>query len=172
MRPVLIIDLDGTLILKDIFRTIFFYNLRKNPFKIIFLLIKKRSWVNFKKCLLEQLRDNQLEYYWAKYQNATLLKWIEIQREKFGQVSVVSASPQEFVEKIIPKDMFTEIYGSTDKNLKGINKLSFIWSKWGKEFAYIGNDNSDKVIFEASVLAYRVNADGNMHKIKDVYNLG
>jgi hypothetical protein len=127
--------------------------------------------VTFKCRLLEDLDSDFLKYQWKAKQNNYLLDWIESNRDSFREIVVVSASPQEFVRRVIPADIFDGIYGSTVENLKGEKKLEFILSQWGKNFAYIGDDVSDGVIFAESVLAYRIDKTGRMIMIKDVQSM-
>lgn len=164
----LVIDFDGTLILKDIFKSTFYYNLKFRPLSLLRILLSSSSWVVFKSKLLEQIDFDFLKDQWKENRNNNLLKWIEANRASFKEIVVVSASPKEFVQKVIPDGIFDGVYGSTNVNLKGKRKLEFILSHWGKNFAYIGDDFSDEVIFTESVLAYRIDKTGQMIKIKDV----
>jgi len=171
IRAVLVLDFDGTLILKDIFRCTFYHSLLRRPLSVLKILLVSSSWVTFKCRLLEDLDSDFLKYQWKAKQNNYLLDWIESNRDSFREIVVVSASPQEFVRRVIPADIFDGIYGSTVENLKGEKKLEFILSQWGKNFAYIGDDVSDGVIFAESVLAYRIDKTGRMIMIKDVQSM-
>lgn len=171
LKTALILDFDGTLILKDIFKMQFYYKLLHSPIGVIRILLRSASWVAFKRNLLEDLDSNILQDYWKKNQNRYLIEWVQSNRDSFREIVVVSASPQGFVQRVIPEGVFDGVYGSTNENLKGKRKLEFILSHWGKNFAYIGDDVSDEVIFAESVLAYRIDKTGQMIRIKDVQGL-
>lgn len=171
LKTTLVLDFDGTLILKDIFKSTFCYCLRLRPFSLLRILMSSSSWVIFKSRLLIDLDSDVLQDSWKKNQNRYLIEWVLSNRDSFREIVVVSASPQEFVQRVIPDGIFDGVYGSTNENLKGKRKLEFILSHWGKNFAYIGDDVSDEVIFAESVLAYRVDKIGQMIKIKDVQGL-
>jgi hypothetical protein len=171
LKTTLVLDFDGTLILKDIFKSAFYERLTHNPFGVFKILFRSSSWVAFKRNLLEDLDSVVLNDSWEKNQNGYLIEWVQSNRDSFREIVVVSASPQEFIQRVIPEGIFDGIYGSTVENLKGKRKLEYILSHWGKNFAYVGDDVSDEIIFRESVLAYRIDKFGQMSKIKDVKSL-
>jgi hypothetical protein len=158
-----IVDFDGTYFRNDYFKECFYRKLLKNPFFIIrHFLWERKSVLALKYLLLGEL---ELGYDPFVLINSNVKNWIMNNRSHYDQVVLVSATPQFFLEKIMVKnELFDAIYGSTSVNLKGKNKLNFIFEKFGPTFDYVGDSEDDTVIFKHA-------ANGLKVKFNRLYNV-
>ena len=98
--------------------------------------------------------------------NQEVVKWINLNKDRFEKVFLISASPLIFVERIVgPLNIFDEIVGSEDTNLKGKVKLNYIKTVLKNDFCYIGDSRADIPLFIAANEAYLIKK-GQLNKIK------
>lgn len=154
-EKVLVVDFDGCYVRNDFFAEQFVRKALDRPFFILtHFIVRKRSWLELKKMLLV---DVNIGYPLEQLINQTVSEFIEKNREQYSSVVLVSASPEEFVRKILSgNNVFDEVYGSTTVNLKSKDKLAFIKEKFGEKFEYIGNSSDDDVILKAAAKGYKV----------------
>jgi hypothetical protein len=146
--------MDGTFLKNDFFQEIFVQQILNEPIKTIIKLTSSKSLIQFKsKILNTQEIDSEIIQFMV---NSNVLTWINNNRNRFKSVNIVTASPEIFAKKLLSKYNFTNIYGSTDINLKSKNKLHFILNTFGREFCYIGDSESDEIIFKHSFEAYKI----------------
>lgn len=152
---VCVVDFDNTYFKNDFFKERFFRKLIFNPFYFLFhLFIKKRSLVEIKFLLLNEL---SISYDCQFLVNQPVHQWMLANMHHYDKMVVVSASPDFFVKKLLaPLQIFDEIHGSTNRNLKGKEKLQFIVDHYGNNFDYIGDSAVDEFIFSAARKAIRV----------------
>ena len=153
----LVIDLDGTLINTDLLYEGFILLLRKNLFYIFpcFLwLLKGKVYLKNKILGIVQIPSALLPY------NETLLEFLNKEHTNGRKLVLATASPiANAIEIATVHPIFSEVYGTTETvNLKGKAKLKELVSRFGeKGFDYIGNSQSDLVIFASSRYSYLVN---------------
>ncbi len=162
-----IVDFDGTFLKNDFFLEVYFKTLIERPFhlfKIIFL--KKFNLIEIKIALLSHQRIN----YDVKFLiNPVVLNWINDNKYRFSNIFLVSASPDFFIKYILQnQQIFDELFGSVQVNLKGVEKLNFIQQKWGSDFAYIGDSNDDIPIFKVANEAYKI-INNKLINVKSIY---
>jgi 2-hydroxy-3-keto-5-methylthiopentenyl-1-phosphate phosphatase len=148
----LICDFDGTFSETDFFKSALIDLSIYYPSRIYRSILKSQfNWVRFKECILSSY---PLEYYKLTV-NPIINNFITENRCQYDKVILVSASPQIFLDKLdILKLHFDHVYGSTDINLKGKNKLTFLRDNNFVPFDYIGDSSSDKIIFENAKQGY------------------
>lgn len=156
---VCVIDFDGTYFKNDFFKESFFKKVINNPFYIIkHFVFKRGTLLDLKNKLLEGF---QIQYEIDFLVNPEVHQWIESNKNRYDKIVLVSASPDFFVKQLLTRlSLFDEIYGSTSKNLKGVNKLEFINEKWGNDFDYVGDSRDDKPIFRKAKAAYKITNRG------------
>ena len=151
---VCIIDLDKTFLVNDFFKESFYRNILGNPFSIFWHFFRRGTLLQLK---MKLLKDFEINYPIDQLINPIVNEWIINNRLKYDKLVMISASPDFFVKRIIsPLEIFDEIHGSTDVNLKGKKKLKFIQSKFKNEFCYIGDSKDDFYIFEKAKESYLV----------------
>jgi hypothetical protein len=162
-----IVDFDGTFFKNDFFLEIFFKTLIERPlylFKICFL--NKFSMIKIKVTLLSDLKIN---YDVSFLINTVVTNWIEDNRNKFTNIYLVSATPDFFIKSILKnQQIFDDLFGSVEINLKGVEKLKFIQEKWGSNFIYIGDSNDDIPIFKIAKDAFKI-INIKIINVKSVY---
>ena len=159
---VCIIDFDKTLLKNDFFKEIFYRTLLQNPFKLInHFLVKRGSILELKK---ELLLNFKVEYPIQLLLNPIIIHWINEQKAHYEKIIIVSASPDFFVKEVLKhQDFIDEIHGSTDINLKGENKLDYIMSQWGSNFDYLGDSQSDNIIFKSARNGFLITRNELIH---------
>jgi hypothetical protein len=152
---ILIVDFDGCYVRNDFFAEQFVRKAIENPFfAMSHFLFRKRTLLETKELLLE---DFTINYPIEQLVNSSVHEFIGQNRNRYSRVVLVSASPEEFVRRILSgTQVFDEIHGSTTVNLKGLEKLSFIKAQFGSNFHYIGNSSDDDVILKAAAKGYKV----------------
>lgn len=182
-KPILIVDLDGTLLKNDFFAEIFYSKLISNPFQIFGQFMSKKTWLEVKREYISELEQN--EDVVEPLINQQIVNWIRDNKSHFNSTVIVSASPDDFVKsiyhlikKIHPDLLIESAYGSLINNLKGLQKLDFIKNNWGDNYWYIADSKTDKPIFHAAKGAILVkNGDlkilhGKLHQINATQTLG
>ena len=159
----LIVDMDGTFLKNDFFQEIFVQQVLNKPLQTLKEIILSKSLTQFKNNLLN---SQEIETEIIQFMvNSNVENWIDDNRDRFKSINIVTASPEIFARKLLSKYNFTNIYGSTNINLKSKNKLIFIINKFGEEFCYIGDSVHDEIIFKHSKEAYKIKKF-NIIKIK------
>lgn len=157
LTPVLVVDLDRTLIRTDMLYETFWAAL-------------SRHWLNFAAALralpkgraalkrtLEGL--GSVEVASLPY-NDEVLAYVQRWRDQGGRTALVSASDHRIVERIADHvGLFDDAYGSDGAvNLKGPRKAAFLSARFPTGFAYMGDCESDYVIWEKATRAVTVGA--------------
>jgi phosphoserine phosphatase len=157
-----VIDFDGTFLKNDYFKESFYKKVIENPFYLLnHFLIKRKNLLSLK---FELLKDFSPEYEIELLINPEVKKWILENKHRYSKLILVSASPDFFVHKILSQvDCFDEVYGSTEVNLQGLQKLEFIKAKLGTDFDYLGDSKADIPIFRNSQNAFKVTNKGIIH---------
>lgn len=158
MRPVLVVDLDGTLLRSDMLFESFWSALGQNwqsPIKAT------QSLLNGKAALKRYLSGV------ARVDVATLpfdpdvIAYIEEWRSQGGRTALVTATDSTIAQSIADHlGLFDEVHGSDgETNLKGAHKASFLVDRFGKDqFAYMGDSKADLAVWDHTQHAITVNA--------------
>lgn len=156
--PVLVVDLDGTLIRSDMLYETLWSGMSRDwtiPFRAAQSLRNGRAAL---KAML--VGRSQVEVATLPY-NDTVLAAVRTWRDAGGKTALVTASDQALANEIgAHLDIFDEIHGSNgDHNLKGANKAAFLCEHFSETgFHYIGDHLADLPIWEKSKKALTVNA--------------
>jgi len=153
----LICDFDGTLVSNDFFEEKFFKLFLEQPWIII--------WYGFQRNGLLKLKHRLLDDYIPEYNlkficNQKLIDWIKENHKNYEATLLISASPDKFVKRVVePMEIFDSVWGSSNINLKGVEKLRFIEELGIKQFTYIGDSTADQPIFDAACQRYLVTSN-------------
>ena len=162
-----IVDFDGTLFKNDFFLEIFFRTLIERPFYLLKLFFAKKFHLLEIKIVL--LSGYQIDYDINFLINPIVTNWIKENKNNFTKIYLVSASPDFFIKSILKnQQVFDEVYGSVQINLKGLEKLRFIQEKWGSDFTYVGDSNDDTPIFMVAKDAFKI-IDNKILNVKSIY---
>lgn len=163
-KPVLAVDLDGSLLRSDMLHESF-WNLaaRHFPKAMRAALELKNGKAALKRALSDKARVNValLPY------NQDVLDFIAGWKAEGGRVALVTASDQDHADAIAAHlGVFDEVHGSDGtRNLKGANKAAFLTERFGKGgFAYVGDHAADVDVWAQSSLAVTVNAGADLRE--------
>lgn len=167
----IVVDLDGTLINTDLLYEGVAALIKKNPLYVFLLfawLLKGKVHLKNKISQIAKIRLDLLPY------NTRLLEFLRTESDKGRVIVLATASLKSYaleIAKIHP--IFNQVYGTEEINLKGKNKLKLLINLFGeKKFDYIGNSNSDLVIFGSCRFSYLANASALLRKnTKKISNL-
>jgi len=150
----LICDFDGTLVRNDFFEERYFKIFIEKPWLAIWYGLQKNGLLRLKHRLL----DNYVPEYDLRFiSNQKLIDWIKENHKHYKATLLISASPDSFVKRIVePMGIFDSVYGSSNINLKGVEKLRFIQELGINQFTYIGDSSADQPIFDAACQRYLV----------------
>lgn len=164
-----VVDFDGTLFKNDFFLEVFFKSLLDRPFYLLNLFfVKNFDLLEIKIALLS---NHQIDYDVNYLINPIVLKWIKDNKSRFTNIYLVSASPDFYIKYILKnQQLFDEIFGSVQINLRGVEKLKYINQKWGSNFTYIGDSNDDIPIFKVAKEAYKV-INNKIINVKPIYQV-
>jgi len=164
-----IVDFDGTLFKNNFFLEVFFKSLLERPLYLMKLFFEKKFDLLEMKIAL--LSNHQINYDVNFLMNPIVLHWIKDNKSIFKNIYLVSASPDFFIKYILKnQQMFDDIFGSVQVNLKGVEKLKFIHQKWGSNFTYIGDSNDDIPIFRVAKGAYKI-INNKIINVKPLYQV-
>ena len=157
--PVMVIDLDGTLIASDTTDRLFLLCCRQLPFLVPMVLLRMLfNRAQTKRWLSVRLGD-QLEPARLPYQQK-VLDVIDIHRQQGGEVELVSGSDDLIVQQIADHlGLFSFAAGSDGVvNLTGLNKAAFLQQRHGQHFIYVGDSRNDIAVWRVSSGGIGVNA--------------
>ena len=150
----LIVDFDRTFLRNDFFEEQLVIQLIRNPFKTLSKFVKSNNWVDFKMEILDNYKV--VPEVFESLINRKVLDEMDTAKANGRAVICISASPQNFLDRVIPDGYFHSIIGSKDYLLKGKKKLEFIIEKYGDKFDYIGDSPSDDIILKEAVIGIKV----------------
>jgi phosphoserine phosphatase len=92
--------------------------------------------------------------------NAEFLAWLRAEKQAGRQMVLATAADRTIADAIQRHlGLFNEVLASDGVlNLKGVNKLRHLQSKFGSEFEYAGNSSADIPIWQECRSAIVVNA--------------
>ena len=165
--PVLVVDLDGTLIRTDMLFESFWAGCSANALTPVqTLLVAPKGRAAIKRHLSEKttIHPASLPY------NQDVIDYIQGWRKNGGRTALVSASDENIVHAIgAHLGIFDEVHGSDGtRNLKGPNKAGFLTERFGEGgYAYMGDSPADLPVWESASKAITVDANTSLRTRAD-----
>ena len=163
-QPVLVVDLDGTLIKTDLLVEATLNLLKRSPFSLPLLALwLTKGKANLKEKLAERVEIDapSLPY------NEEFLTFLRNERASGRSIWLATASPRTFAERIANHlGIFDRVLATDNgKNLSGQSKLDALVSDLGRhEFLYAGNALADLKIWPKATRAVVVNPERGVEK--------
>ncbi len=159
LAPVLVVDLDGTLIRTDMLYETFWAALSNhwlNVAAVLRALPRGRAALKRTLARLGPLDVASLPF------NEEVLDYVRRWRDQGGRTALVSATDHRLVERISEHvGLFDDAYGSDGTvNLKGPRKAAFLSARFPGGFVYMGDSGSDYAIWERAKQAVTVDVPG------------
>lgn len=157
-KPVLVVDLDGTLLKSDMLYETFwsaFARDWKMPFVAMAALTRGRAAL---KTRMAELSDVDIPALpWNEAARDYVARW----RAEGGRTALVSAADDGVVQQVAAHlGLFDEAHGTNGENLKGAAKARFLREHLGDQpYIYMGDSTADLAVWEASSGAVTVTAD-------------
>lgn len=156
--PVLVVDLDGTLVRTDLLLETGLLFLREHPLR----LLAPAGWLlRGKASLKRELADaTDLDVAVLPYDRA-VVELIGIERERGRRIVLATASHRRLAELVADHlQLFDEVIATDSKrNLSAENKRDALVDAFGEHgFDYVGNSHKDVPVWRAARYAYVVNA--------------
>lgn len=149
-KPILVVDVDGTLIKTDLLHESFWSAFSEDVNTILATL---KSLLVGKAHLKAQLaRQVEIDATRLPY-NETVLDLVRAWRAEGGRTALVTASDQKYAKAISDHlGLFDEVYSSDGvRNLKGRQKAEFLVEKFGAgHFDYIGDARADLPVWKCA----------------------
>ena len=166
-RPVLCVDLDGTLVRTDTLVEMWLSVMRRNPLSAalsITWLLKGKAYFKERLAMAAELDISHLPY------NEELIEYLTTQKSA-GRHLVLTTACHESVARSIADHigLFDEVIASTkSRNLRGHAKASELASRFGRgRYSYAGNDVTDLPIWKDAASAIVVSpSDGLAGRIE------
>jgi len=159
MAPIVVVDLDGTLLRSDILWETFWSALGRNPFHATMALLSGRAALKRYLAQTSRLDETSLPY------DPDVIAYIQAWRDKGGRTALVTASDQSIADRVAAHlGLFDEVHGSDGRlNLKGKAKAAFLVDRFGSDgFAYVGDARADVPVWAQSSKAITVNASQSL----------
>lgn len=161
-RPVLVVDLDGTLLRSDILFETFWSAFGKSwqtPFRAGGALLRGKA--EMKRLLVQSgpLDVKSLPY------DSEVVAYVKNWRAKGGYAALVTASDEIIARAVVDHlGIFDEVYGSDgQRNLKGASKANFLNEHYGEAgFAYMGDAHADMPVWSKANRAITVNVSSGL----------
>ncbi|WP_367648688.1 UbiA family prenyltransferase [Ruegeria arenilitoris] len=162
--PVLVVDLDGTLIASDMLHETFWSSLAQD-WRTIFTapaaLVRGRAALKASLQRTAKVDANALPY------NQAVVDYIRSWRDAGRRTALVTASNQRIADQIADHlGLFDEVHGSNgDVNLKGDKKAQFLEQQYGDHsYTYLGDSRADLKIWAKAKKAVTVNAPQSVRR--------
>ncbi|MEX0279235.1 MAG: UbiA family prenyltransferase [Ruegeria sp.] len=166
-NPVVVVDLDGTLIASDMLHETFWASLSQDwrtLFKAPAALLRGRAALKNALQATAEVDATALPY------NQAVIGYIKAARDTGQKVALVTASDQRIADQIADHlGLFDEVYGSDGRtNLKGEEKARFLQQRYGSEgFVYLGDSRADLDVWDKSAKAVTVGASDTLRRAVD-----
>ncbi len=160
----IVTDLDGSLLNIDSTALSMIQMLKNYPSNYLKAILWLPKGKYFFKSHIEKYSNiiaNQLPY------NEVVLKFLKDEKSKGREIYLATASMQSIADKINNHlQIFKGAYGSENNiNLSSSNKLNKLEELFGKyNFDYIGDSNSDLIIWENANKGYAIKPDKSLSK--------
>ena len=163
-KPVLVVDLDGTLVRSDLLFESLWSALSSNPLAAFAALrggigVAQRARLKQELALKGPVDVTRLPY------NPDVLAEIAQWRADGGRVALVTASDRILAEQVAAHvGQFDEVHGSDgDHNLKGPAKAAFLIERYGAQgYVYIGDAAADLAVWKDAAQIVTVNAPAGL----------
>jgi len=154
-QEIVVFDLDHTLIKTDLLQEQILIALKKNPlnfFKIIIKMLRGKLALKTFLTQVAPIDPTTLPY------NTSVIALARKLKSDGKTVILISASLDSEVKKIASHlDLFSEAHGTTNINLKGFKKVTFIKERLNNlNWSYVGDSIADLPLWKESQIAYLV----------------
>lgn len=156
--PLVVVDLDGTLVLSDMLVENLFLFLRLYPlrvFEMVFWLFKGKA--HFKRCLADAVIPDvsQLPY------NRDLVAWLKNRRTAGARLILATATDLRIANKVAEHlDLFDEVLGTESYNLSSSNKREALVQRYGERgYEYVGNSSADLAVWKSASVIHVANPE-------------
>lgn len=162
IEPILVVDLDGTLLRSDILYETFWSSFGKDwrtPVFSVAAVVSGRARLKRYLAASAHLDVSLLPY------DPALIAYIKDWRLHGGRTALVTASDQEVAGRIADHlGIFDEVYGSDGaENLKGSVKADFLTKRFGAEgYLYMGDAAADLPVWQKACKVITVNASATL----------
>ncbi|MEM1340715.1 MAG: UbiA family prenyltransferase [Pseudomonadota bacterium] len=163
-KPILVVDLDGTLIASDMLYESLWSALSHNvlpTLKQVIIGPYSRAAIKRRMAELSEIDIPRLPY------ERQVLDYIDRWRAEGGRVALVTAADEHLAHKIADHvGLFDEVFGSDgDRNLKGATKAAFLTERFGPGgYVYIGDTEDDLPVWAQAQAVVTVNAGSALAK--------
>ena len=167
VRPVLVVDLDGTLVRSDMLYESFWSAFSRDwrtPMRALAGLLHGKAALKARLAALGAPDPATLPY------NAEVLQVIRDWRAAGGLVALVTAADETIATAIANHlDLFDEVHASDGTtNLKGPNKAAFLRDRFGEGgFTYAGDHDADMAVWREAGAAMTVGVSGRLRRRVD-----
>lgn len=163
-KPVLVVDLDGTLLRSDaLFES--FWSALGQDWKTLFRGLQALG--QGRAALKQELaRSSQVDVATLPY-DPDVIAYIKAWKDEGGEAALVTATDQTLATRIAEHvGVFDEVHGSDGSvNLKGPHKAAFLRDHFdGKGYAYMGDAEADLPVWESAHKAITVNVSPALRK--------
>lgn len=164
--PVLVVDLDGTLLRSDMLFECLWSALGREVLPTLRAILQLRDGRAALKRALVDLSD--VEITTLPY-DADVVERITAWRAQGGRTILATASDQTLADQIATHlGIFDEVYGSDGaRNLKGPEKAAFLRDHLPGGFTYMGDSSADLPVWEAADTAISVGASAKVKAALD-----
>lgn len=158
IAPVLVVDLDGSLLRSDVRDESFWSAVGRDwrsPFHLMIALFSGRNRLTRYLAGATRLDVTTLPY------DETVISYVRDWRARGGKTALVTASDQATADRIANHlGLFDEAHGSDGPlNLSGPAKASFLTDRFGEDgYAYLSNADADLSIWKTARKAITINA--------------
>ncbi len=157
LRPVLAVDLDGTLLRSDMLYESLWSAFGTHGYSTVAAIVRLREGRAALKARLAELSNvdvSTLPY------DAELCARLAAWRAEGGRTALVTASDQSLANAVAEHlGLFDEVHGSDGKrNLKGIKKARFLREKFPDGYVYAGDSTADLPVWEGAQTAISIGA--------------
>lgn len=167
LDPILVVDLDGTLIRSDMLLECFWSSFSRDwrtPLWALARLMHGKAALKAHLATLASPDPATLPYV------PEMLDHIRAWREKGGRTALVTAADQSVAEAIAAHlDLFDEVHGSDGRtNLKGPAKAAFLRDRFGATgYVYAGDSTADLPVWAGARMAVSVGVSSSVRRALD-----
>lgn len=155
--PVLVVDLDGTLLRSDLLHESFWSALGRDWRSPV---LAARALLGGRAALKRHLASASAVEVASLPYDAGVLAQVERWRAEGGRTALVTAADQALADRVAAHlGLFDEVHGSDGRrNLKGEAKADFVRDRWEGGYAYMGDAPADLAVWKGARRAITVNA--------------
>ncbi|MEL7283657.1 MAG: UbiA family prenyltransferase [Pseudomonadota bacterium] len=165
-KPVLVLDLDGTLIRNDLTFELFVLCARWNPILLIYIVFVALRDRAKAKHLLAGKYGRQIDVARLPFE-PKVLELIEEHKRSGHEVALVSGSDESLVKSIAQHLSINAYKGSSPgTNLTSDRKAAYLTQTYGQNFLYVGNSTADFSVWRVAKSGFGVNAPNQAYQLK------